>query len=673
MRLVSLYWVILCFLFCLNHSFGQEKRALIIAIGEYDFYQTAWTPINSVNDVPLIKNALIAQGFDESNIEILLEEEATKKGMNKALDRLLENTGKGDIVFIHFSGHGQQIQDDNGDEIDGYDEALIPYDAHLVFEKGIYEGENHFRDDEFGKYLEQLRKKADSGGNILVVIDACHSGSATRGLGSARGTARSFEEPGYTPPQPEENSRPREYFGLYVESEDLAPMACFYGSASHELNYEYRKEDGITVGSLSYAFSKAFAEASQGTTYQGLFDQIRVEMSRIAPRQRAQAEGTLNQEILGGNILGTPDYAMVTNYYDTRNLTINRGQLHGLYADSKVGFYDIDLRDYKNVKPKITGMVVYSDLTTADVYLDGDVSKKEAENSWVYVLERNFGNMQVHVKKDIQNKNLDKALSLRLNEMDMIKLSNENYDLIVEENNQFTRGNNVMISSVNDNELWFKPVSNGLAEVIADEITERIISFSQTRFLRSIEVQDRNLTTSIEIVPIETERLGRRIIEKGELPIEKKMDASGNLMFQEGDFIKLRVTNQGIVPVYFSVIDIQPDDKVSILLPYEGRSAAEFRLEPGRTYESPIFQLFPPYGQDVMKLIASEAPMELRAIVSTRGANVTETDSATNPFQKFFANSFKAGPTTRAATTANLPGGSVHVSTVLFHIQPQED
>ena len=34
-----------------------------------------------------------------------------------------------DVIFVHFSGHGTQIRDKEGDEEDGYDEALYLYDG----------------------------------------------------------------------------------------------------------------------------------------------------------------------------------------------------------------------------------------------------------------------------------------------------------------------------------------------------------------------------------------------------------------------------------------------------------------------------------------------------------------------------------------------------------------
>ena len=101
----------------------------------------------------------------------------------------------GDIVVLHYSGHGQQIYDDDGDEIDGYDEAIIPYDGKISFKTGKYGGENHLRDDELGRMINQIRKKIGQAGDVIVILDSCHSGTATRDFSPSRGTDIKFEIP----------------------------------------------------------------------------------------------------------------------------------------------------------------------------------------------------------------------------------------------------------------------------------------------------------------------------------------------------------------------------------------------------------------------------------------------------------------------------------------------
>jgi len=149
--------LIIGLVFCFFFQFIQaEKYALIIAVGDYP-KKTGWSSISSVNDVPLIEQTLLNQGFKKEKIEILINENATYAGIKAALDKLLQKINPDDIVVIHYSGHGQQIfDDDEGEEIDGKDEALVPYDAWVRYNHN-YKGENHFRDDELGNYITRFR------------------------------------------------------------------------------------------------------------------------------------------------------------------------------------------------------------------------------------------------------------------------------------------------------------------------------------------------------------------------------------------------------------------------------------------------------------------------------------------------------------------------------------
>ena len=141
----------LCFVF---NAFA-EKYGLIIAVGDYP-RSTGWSSISSVNDIDLIKQALIGQDFKEDNIAVIKNEEATRAGIIAAIAELRSKIKPGDIVVIHYSGHGQQIFDDNGDEIDDKDESLVPYDAWVRY-TSQYKGENHIRDDELGNIIANFR------------------------------------------------------------------------------------------------------------------------------------------------------------------------------------------------------------------------------------------------------------------------------------------------------------------------------------------------------------------------------------------------------------------------------------------------------------------------------------------------------------------------------------
>ena len=158
---------------------AQTKRALVIGIGEQ--VDKSWAKVNGDNDVPLVQQMLQKVGY--TDISTLVNKQATKAGIVAAFKKLTAHCTVGDIVYVHFSGHGQQVTDVNGDEgeKDGWDEAWVPYDAYLKYDAKRYKGEKHLIDDELNKLLTAIRNKIGDSGKLLVVVDACHSGDSSRG------------------------------------------------------------------------------------------------------------------------------------------------------------------------------------------------------------------------------------------------------------------------------------------------------------------------------------------------------------------------------------------------------------------------------------------------------------------------------------------------------------
>ena len=155
---------------------AQTKRALVIGLGEQQ--DKAWNKINGDKDVTLVQGMLKSAGF--RSVTTLVNRQATKDGIVGAFKRMAASCKQGDVVYVHYSGHGQQMTDVHNDEKDGLDECWIPYDAFRKVSK-TYHGEKHLTDDELNVYLNAIRTKIGARGKLLVVIDACHSGDGTRG------------------------------------------------------------------------------------------------------------------------------------------------------------------------------------------------------------------------------------------------------------------------------------------------------------------------------------------------------------------------------------------------------------------------------------------------------------------------------------------------------------
>ncbi|MDH4362411.1 MAG: caspase family protein, partial [Nitrospirota bacterium] len=104
------------------------RRALLIGIGKY---QVLPRLPGSKNDIDLVHQVLVSQyGFSEQNIHMVQDEAATREGMLAAFNQIIKEAGPNDVVYIHYSGHGSQVQDLNGDEPDDQlDETIVPADG----------------------------------------------------------------------------------------------------------------------------------------------------------------------------------------------------------------------------------------------------------------------------------------------------------------------------------------------------------------------------------------------------------------------------------------------------------------------------------------------------------------------------------------------------------------
>ena len=178
---------------------AQCKRALVFGLGEHE--DKAWSKINGDKDVDYVLEMLSALGY--TDIVTLKNCEATKVAMVDAFAALAARCRQGDVVYVHYSGHGQMITDLDGDESlkwSGrhamWDESWIPYDAYMVYGKND-DGSKHFTDDEVAVCLTAVREAIGDGGELVVVVDACHSGDSTCGENDApqRGIGTKFNMP----------------------------------------------------------------------------------------------------------------------------------------------------------------------------------------------------------------------------------------------------------------------------------------------------------------------------------------------------------------------------------------------------------------------------------------------------------------------------------------------
>lgn len=147
----------------------MAKKALMIGINRY---RMAGADLRGcVNDVKNVTGVLTeVYGFPRKNITHLLDFAATTKAMQAGIATLINEAKRGDVLFLHYSGHGSNVPDKNGDEADHRDEILCPTDL---------DWRKPFLDDWLRAALDKVKAK---GASLTVVMDCCHSGSITRAV-----------------------------------------------------------------------------------------------------------------------------------------------------------------------------------------------------------------------------------------------------------------------------------------------------------------------------------------------------------------------------------------------------------------------------------------------------------------------------------------------------------
>lgn len=154
--------------------FGQEKKALLIGISEYE----NWETVDSDNNLQYLEFVLRNNEF--TNIKKLQNKAATSVNILQNLEIFANNINSGDVIFIGLSGHGSQIEDFNADEKDqdGLDELFVSYDTPSPekYNRNFL----YIIDDTLNHYIKMIKERAGHTGLVFFVVESCFSGNIER-------------------------------------------------------------------------------------------------------------------------------------------------------------------------------------------------------------------------------------------------------------------------------------------------------------------------------------------------------------------------------------------------------------------------------------------------------------------------------------------------------------
>lgn len=643
-NLARLSWVselkiLALLMFFIAHALSAKKRALIISIGDYPDNKELnqnWGDLSSSNDAEIIKELLIDQGFALDDIWSLRDKQANASNIRDHFNKLLMTLEHGDIVFIHYSGHGQQVSDINSngkefittlkeDEADGFDESLVAYNAPTQAYNG-YDLSEHIIDDELNVFLEKVRLKIGAEGQVIMILDACHSGTATRGASDetvkTRGTSVKCIIGGSTKKNYLNKSTIQHGFSLDLNESssvnDKGSIAIFSGCRANEVNREwYDPESGLQFGSLTYAFATAFKKLNKDASYKNLFENINAQLlQKFNQAQHPELEGDIiNQLIFNGALIESQEKYKIQSISDPYSIKINGGIFSGHSNGDTVLISQINREKRTSWGNRKMGFINKVGASFSEVRFERihgvNTSKMD---DFELAVRRKKTTKSTAVQLDISSRKLRKKVEGVL------------------ANNGFTLNPSDAMFTIRDTSIE-KGV--GLTAEL-NHSGEKLLGLPFKQIY-----SDQSLDTLIQIIQkgIRIQKFRHLEVVAGSHLIDVKMHVmnrespTGNnratLMVGEGETLYITIKNCFDKPLFIDVLDVYPNNeihKVDESMDYD----LKFNFEAVPPKDSLVFQseIFPPFGMEEFKIIASTQRLDFtpilnlgKSLAQTRGAN----------------------------------------------------
>jgi hypothetical protein len=573
----------------------MRKWALLIGINKYPKLSARSQLAGCVNDVKLMSSILQGKfGFPKENITLLEDEQASQQSILEAMENLIKTVGKDDIVVIHYSGHGSQMTDREGDEPDGYDETIVPSDSGRP-------PKNENRDITDDQIYENLLKISKSTPYITLIFDSCHSGTMAR---DAFGANSRWVEP---------DKRPVAELPLSTVDTTLAkqsrrelgpsgwlPLGQRYvlisGCRDEESSLEYEVHDKnktLTHGTLTYFLGQELVRAGPGTTYRDIFERVSSQVNAAHSSQHPQMEGARDRELFDIHEIEPMRFVSVQRRIDNE-VTLGAGAAHGMTVSSQ---WTVHPQETKRVTDETSRLGLVEITEVHSITSKGKILEEMSqciitEGTRAVEYAHSYGEMRLVI--DVQappsyEKNADELKELTKNS-DLLRLASENEAAdarvyIVPPRSDVKRGDPVPQLSCVGEAMWavvrdgrlmmpLHPVSEAAATIELRNNLEKDIRYRQALALHNPN-DDSALKDKVEFI------LKQQAVD-GRWEEAKPEENSGLIVFEEGERIAAEIINNSKSPVYVTVLDFGLTRGIEQFYPIQGASE---QLPAGKSIE----------------------------------------------------------------------------------------
>ena len=530
---------------------------------------------------------------EESNLQAIRSQRQeilpTYKNIVNAFADLTQKAKRGDMVYIHYSGHGGRAKTIFPEIKEGdnqQDEGLVPRD---VGESGRY-----LRDVEIATLLKRM---TDRGIIVSVVFDSCHSGGATRGEDCA---IRGCPEIDYCDRNQESlvdpdrqnlidnwkkltegNGSKREgWQGDYVLLAACRP---------NEYAYEYAVEGKERRGALTHWMLDTLRNSPSPLTYQSLYNRIKGMVHSKFPGQLPMLLGEAAKlKVFGDKTVATPSTVLLADVNEKQTeVTLDVGAAGGLTEETRFAIYSFDTKDFTD-QEKVLAIVeiteVKADSSIAKILSeeDGGIEVKgELEIGCpakmltvptkfihrVRFYEKTEGNAEEQLPSELVAKQGEA--------LEKVRQALADNGWVEEVKGEQKADYQVAVGREGEYEISIgMPLTNLGSPLMIDDpeapakVVKLLVHLAKYQAYQEIDNPESELINDIEYELLDANT-------------KKPFDDPNNISVKSGQRVYLRIKNTSSQPLNVAVLDFEPTWKIS-QIPILGDHSAFFSLQPGQ-------------------------------------------------------------------------------------------
>jgi len=622
----------------------------------------------------------------------------TYENLVKTIQELTEAAAPSDQVYIHYCGHGGRVPTrfPGLKGANGLDETLVPMDIGKTSAR-------HLRDIELA-YL--LKKMADKGLNVTLVLDCCHSGGATRGvrnlmagkdfwlrgIDSVDTTLRPSESLVASEDELSESWRSLSAGatrGLEMSNNWLwRPQgyvllaACRPSEYAHECVF-----DGRRRGALSYWLLDSLSRLGPGLTYTMLFNRIFGKVHTQFAAQTPMLVGEGDRVVFGSDRL-PPINAVHVLQTDPSNQRVQllAGKAQGVDEGAVFAIYPRDASDYTKFEERAALVEIDDpDSTSSWGKITVQLSPGAIESGAAAVLigagrTKLLRNVRlataINANHELEAmRSLEEALAADGNGWAQVAEAADevHYQVMINHRGEFE-----ICDPAGNPLLNLRPaIKVGTAEA-ATRLVQRLAHLSKYHAVEQLDNSDAMSSLARELV-VELYKLPDDFNPKQSSikPLLAARSDNGQL-FSPGQWVCLRIHNKSSRVLNVVALDLQPDWGITQIIPSTAGALCE-ELDAGKEMNIPLKVDLPSgyqEGSDVIKVFATVTAanfrwLELPALDKPQARAVRRSAEPVNELERLLAAVSADRQSLRHVSVASYSGQDWVAAQVILQINRQ--